>query len=250
MLNGVALVADVVTENVTVMLQYDGTSWNIIGSSFDATEEDELLVDLGLPSGVKWAKTNIDLTQPNGFAASPFQYECSFFSWGNTDGHNPTSTDSFGGYDWGNTSNTEPYKSSAGNTLTGDIPLSQDAARVNLGGIWRMPTATEFQELFDNCDYLNPDGTVINPGTTNKLVTVNGIVGLLLKSKLNNKSIFFSCSGIGHRQEWSDHGEFGAYWSSSNDGLTYGKTLGFNSGGVSPQGYDDRAFGQAVRPVK
>ena len=37
------------------------------------------LVDMGLPSGLLWATCNIDITQDDGFAASPFQYECSFF---------------------------------------------------------------------------------------------------------------------------------------------------------------------------
>jgi hypothetical protein len=41
-------------------------------------------VDMGLPSGTLWCKKNIDVTQPNGLAASPFQYGCSFFSWGNS----------------------------------------------------------------------------------------------------------------------------------------------------------------------
>ena len=50
---------------------------------------------MGLPSGVKWASRDIDLTKPGGFCETPFTYEKSFFSWGNIDGHNPSSVSAF-----------------------------------------------------------------------------------------------------------------------------------------------------------
>jgi hypothetical protein len=67
----------------------------------DLVFEETEIVDMGLPSGTLWASRNIDVTQPDGFAASPFQCDCSFFSWGNIDGHNPTSNSSFSPYNWG-----------------------------------------------------------------------------------------------------------------------------------------------------
>lgn len=250
MLGGVALPAGTIGVNTTVVLQYDGTNWNIVGSPSNIDSSGALLVDMGLPSGTLWATKNIDLTQPDGFAASEYQYECSFFSWGNIDGHNPTSTDSFGEYSWSTDNDTEPYVSSVGASLTGDIPLSQDAARVNLGGSWRMPTTTEFKELFDNCNYINPDGTVIDSSTTNKLVTVNEIVGLYLKSKLNNNTIFFPCSGLGYQDIWNRRGTRGLYWSSSLYSSTNGCDLYFFSDVIYPQSNEKRCFGFAVRPVK
>ena len=77
----------------------------------------DLFVDMGLPSGLLWAKRNLDATQANGFAASEYQYECSFFSWGNTDPHNPTSNDSFAPYSFGSTNDEEPYVSSGAENL-------------------------------------------------------------------------------------------------------------------------------------
>ena len=211
-----------------------------------------IYVDLGLPSGTKWAKMNIDVTQANGFAASPYQYDCSFFSWGNVIGHNPISTSAFD-YDWG-TSNSGVYASTPGASLTGNIPVGDtyDAARKNLGSPWRTPTTEEFAELFNasNTKYINADGTDINSAQTNKLTTVNGITGLLLKSLANGKTIFFPCSGYGDGQSWSLRGSVGHYWSSSLYSQTDGRLLVFYSGGVHPQVDSDRFYGFAVRAVQ
>lgn len=204
---------------------------------------------MGLPSGVKWAKSSIDISQANGFAASPFQYECTFFSWGNTEGHNPKDASSFE-YDWG-TSNDGPYASTPGAALTGNISPSMDAARANLGAPWRMPTTAEYAELFANIDYVQADGeTVIDSATTNKLVTVNGIVGIYLKSKINGNRIFFPCSGYGDGTSWHGRGSRGYYWSGSLYSATDGRNLYFYSGGVDPQDLNHRFYGFAVRAVQ
>jgi len=97
-----------------------------------------------------------------------------------------------------------------------------------------MPTATEFQELIDNCDFINPDGSVIPTSTANKLVTVNGIVGIYLKSKNNSNRLFFACSGSGYQTSWSNRTTYGNYWSSTLYSATFGEFLYFYSGGVYP----------------
>ena len=223
--------------------------------------DSDLFVDMGLPSGVLWAKASIDLTTTSKFqevdgAVSPFKYECSFFSWGNTDGHNPSSTSAFD-YNWGGANEQEPYYDgqvygdTPGNTLTGNIPPSMDAARVNLGAPWRMPTTEEYAELFANIDYVQADGaTVIDAATTNKLVTVNSITGIYLKSKINGKLLFFPCSGYGSGQSWNGRGSYGYFWSSSLNSATSGRYLFFDSGGVNPQSSNRRFYGFAVRPVQ
>lgn len=206
-------------------------------------------VDMGLPSGLKWARRNIDVTQPDGFAASEFQYECSFFSWGNVQGHNPSGTSSFS-YNWG-TSNDGPYASTPGAALSASFSLSNDAAHINLGGPWRMPTTSEFAELFNNIDYVQADGTTVIPtSTTNKLVTVNGVTGIYLRSKINGNLLFFPCSGLGYGQSWYYRGSDGYFWSLSLNSAALGRDLRFNSGGVNPQTAYDRFCGFAVRPVQ
>ena len=213
-------------------------------------ESQELIVDLGLPSGRKWATHNIDVTMQNGFTKSIYQYECSFFSWGNTFGVNPISTSAFS-YDWG-AGNDGPYASTSGASLTGNAGLGYDAAFANLGNSWRLPNAEDFAELFNssNTKYVDASGTEI-ADATNKLTTINGIRGICLMSKANGKTIFLPCSGHGNGTSWNNWGSSGSYCSSSLSSPTDGRNLYFYSGGVHPQNYDgSRFFGFAVRPVQ
>ena len=129
---GVPVQPGVVRAGNLVTMQYDGTNYNIIGIEGleSSAVPSNLYVDMGLPSGTLWATRNVDITQPNGFAASEYQYECSFFSWGNTEGHNPTSSSSFSPYDWGS-ANDGVYASTAGSKIMGQLTASQDFARAN-----------------------------------------------------------------------------------------------------------------------
>ena len=241
-------------------LAYDGEAWNIVNlfhpdSSFDPAG---LVIDMGLASGVKWATRDIDLTKPGGFCDTPFVYEKSFFSWGNIDGHNPMNKSFSGVYDWGSSNSQEPwydgqvYGNTKGATLTGNITTDEefDAARANLGSPWRMPTTAEFNELFDNCIYIDASGAEISASTTDKRVTVNGIVGLYLQSKTNGNRLFFACSGNGNGASWSSRGSGGNYWSASFNSARSARGLSFRSGGVYPQDSINRCYGFAVRPVQ
>ena len=186
---GQNLPAGVVKAQTYATLAYDGAAWNIVDmfcpdAAFDPAE---LVVDMGLTSGVKWAARDLDLTKPGGFCDTPFTYDKSFFSWGNIDGHNPKNNSFAGVYNWGSVNAADPwydgqvYGGTKGNTLSGNIPVGEeyDAARANLGSPWRMPTTTEFTELFAGCIYIDATGTEIPAATTDKRVTVNGIVGPL-----------------------------------------------------------------------
>lgn len=212
---------------------------------------------MGLPSGVMWSPVNIDIEQPGGFAKSPFQYECSFFSWGNVDGHNPTGPASFSPWDWGGVNAEEPwydgqvYGDTPGNTLNGNIPVGvdYDAARAILGAPWRMPTSNDFVELLENCIYIDANGTEIETSRVDKRISINGIVGLRLRSKINGNVIFFPASGYGGGTTWLGRGVFGRYWSSSWVSDRDAKYLYFYSDGVIPQHTISRYFGFSVRPV-
>ena len=93
-------------------------------------------VDLGLPSGTLWADRNLGAKSPSDYGA--------FVSWGNTDLHFPDKGD----VDWGDNDDAfrdyefteEEYEDTPGAKLKGDLDLEHDAAHVNLGGNWRMPT--------------------------------------------------------------------------------------------------------------
>ena len=210
---------------------------------------------MGLPSGVLWSPVNIDTSRPGGFADNAFKYKCSFFSWGNTVAHNPKSNNQFD-YNWGYANETEPYYegqpygSTPGAALTGNIPLTSDAARAICGGTWRMPTSAEYQELLDGCDFVQADGsTVIDPAQTNKLVTVNGVVGVYLKSKVNGNLLFFACSGFGSGTGWLNRGSIGRYWNSTYRTGRVGTDFNLSATTVIANDNSIRSYGCPIRPV-
>lgn len=88
-------------------------------------------VDLGLPSGLKWATCNVGASSPSDYG--------SYYAWGET---TPKS------------SYTEENSKTEGRIL-GDISgcPSFDAAHANWGGEWRLPTKSECQELVDKCKW-------------------------------------------------------------------------------------------------
>ena len=188
-------------------------------------------IDLGLPSGTLWADRNVG-------AKSQYDYGL-FFSWGNTKGYRPNTGD----MDWGDFDNafdckftSDEYAKTPGAKLEDDIDLEHDAAHINMGEHWKMPTAEQFQELYDNCDWIRKN--------------IHGVNGYLVVSKINGNSLFFACSGLGDGTSWYDRGSDGHYWSASFYSARYARYLGFNSGGVNPQIHNDRYYGFAVRPVQ
>lgn len=250
---GTAIQPGIIRPNMVVTLVYDGTNFNIVALAGleESGSSSDLWVDMGLPSGLKWARRNIDVTQANGFAASEYQYECSFVSWGNTDMHNPVSASAFE-FNWGSGNDTEPYVSSPGAKLTSNIAPSFDAARMNLGAPWRMPTTGEYAELFNAAytKFIDADDNDIDSSTADKRITINDVMGIRLKSLVNGNIIFFPCSGYGNGTSWYYRGAYGIYWASSLSSAAGGRNLGFDSGGVSPQSYNARYYGFSVRAVQ
>ena len=189
---------------------------------FDMTKKDgyvPVAVDLGLPSGVKWADRNVGAKSP--------EEPGLFFSWGNVEGVEIGKACDF---------IEEAYAETEGAKLKGDLDAEHDAATVNLGAPWRMPTDEEFQELYDNCDW--------------EWTTENGYYGVRFTSRINGKSVFFSASGYGAGSSWNGPGAYGYYWSRSFRSARGARFLYFDSGGVYPQITYDRYTGFAVRPVQ
>ena len=195
------------------------------------SSEEAIAVDMGLPSGTLWCDRNVGAKFPEDYGA--------FFSWGNTDPHYPNRDnmdwgDDDDGFDYSFDSDT--YEKTAGYKLEGIIDMAHDAARVNMGEPWQMPTEEQIKELFDNCDWVRK--------------TINGINGYLVTSKINGNVIFFPASGYGSGTTWYYRGANGYYWSSSWYSARDARYLGFNSGGVFPQNAGNRYDGFAVRPVQ
>ena len=182
-----------------------------------------LYVDLGLPSGLKWARCNVGATSP--------EEDGLYFSWGNTDGHAKDS-----GYNFDQTT----YNSTPGAAISADLSLSQDAAAVNIGGSWRMPTKDEYQELYDNTDnewVSDFEGT--------------GVHGWkFMKKSDHNVFVFFPASGLYNGTTLKNHGTSGNYWSSSYKDSTNAYFLFLYSGSSTPQYYGSRRIGYCIRPVQ
>lgn len=165
--------------------------------------DEDLYVDLGLPSGLLWATRNIDATQKNGFTKNVIQYPVSYFSWGNTDGHSPVSNNSFGDWSWGDSVDEEPYVSSPGASIIypDSIGNKNDAARLYCGENWSIPSNDNFKELFDNTIFIDAQGEPIPESSANKTITLTSddgvryVNGILLKSVINGKTLFFPNGG-------------------------------------------------------
>ena len=113
-----------------------------------------------------------------------------------------------------------------------------------------MPTAAEFQELIDGCDFVQADGsTVIDPAVTDKLVTVNGALGIYLKSKTNGNLLFFACSGFGSGTGWLNRGVIGRFWTTTfNSGKT-SDCISFSNSIEPSIVHTGRYVGCPIRPV-
>lgn len=214
----------------TVELEAEATSDPVVG--------DHAYVDLGLPSGLKWATCNVG-------ASSPEEYG-DYFAWGETTGYNSGKTT----YDWstykycnGSSSTQTKYcnNSSYGNNgFTDDkttLDLVDDAARANWGGIWRMPTQEECKELINNC--------------TTTWTTVGGVYGRLFTSNINGNSLFLPAAGYRYDTSLRDAGSYGYYWSSSlySDNPNGAWSPYFGSIHVNPDYGSGRCRGQSVRAV-
>ena len=184
-------------------------------------------VDMGLPSGTLWASKNLGAETITDYGA--------YFSWGNVKGQKPNGTTFATGF--GSSNDGEPYVSSEGAALTGDVPLSQDAANFYLGGVAKMPTTTQFAELF-NSTY-----------TTNEWTTYHGVAGRLVTSKINGNTLFFPAAGYGSGTSLNGAGAYGNYWSLSLSSSANGYDLNFYSSGVYPQYSLYRFNGCSVRAV-
>lgn len=176
-------------------------------------------VDLGLPSGRLWADRNVGAKSPEDPGL--------FFSWGNTEGVEFGKVCDFDG---------EHYMNSPGAKMEGDLDAEHDAARVNMGAPWCMPTEDDFVELVENCNY--------------ELVNQNGYYGMRFTSKKNGNSIFLVCSGYGERSSWSGRGSSGYYWSATSCSPLYARSFYFRRSYADMQSTNSRCFGFAVRPVQ
>ena len=188
------------------------------------------MVDLGLPSGTKWACCNVGADKPEAYGG--------YYAWGENDEktvYNEVTylyctgeedIDGDGMYD----------KNSSYQDLGPDIADTQyDVAHMKWGGSWLMPSLSQFEELLDN--------------STSTWTTMEGVYGRLFTGR-NGGTIFLPAAFYRRNGDFSVTSSFGYYWSStqypSYSNCAY--FLGFNSDGAT-RSYYGRLSGLTVRPV-
>lgn len=175
-------------------------------------------VDLGLPSGLKWASCNMGASSPEDYG--------NYYAWGEviTDKYAyKLESCSTAGVDLGNISGNAKY----------------DAARADWGGMWRMPSLEDFTELIEMCEWTSEER--------------NGVKGWKVAG-LNGKSIFLPLAGrvSGFCDEegfLSGDGSYGYYWSSTPFNSNTSAILKIDSYTYSDQYTCLRYQGCNIRPV-
>lgn len=164
-------------------------------------------IDLGLPSGTKWACCNVGANVPEGYGG--------YYAWGETEEkefYNDVTYLYGSGVDSGGDGWYDDYHENGlygewqdiGSDIAG---TSYDVAHVTWGGSWCMPSLDQMKELLDNC--------------SSSWASFNGVQGRLFKGK-NGCSMFLPAAGYrwdGGYFNDGNYGYHGYYWSSKQ---TYG----------------------------
>ena len=150
-------------------------------------------VDMGLP--VYWATTNVGADKPEEYGQ--------YFAWGETEEKEV--------YDWSTyklcngtpTSFTKYATNSKYGTVDNKTELDpeDDVAHVRMGGYWRMPTQSEWQNLYDGCTWT--------------WTQENGVNGYIVTSKKTGESIFLPAGGYKGEDKYVYDGIRGYYWTST-----------------------------------
>lgn len=171
-------------------------------------------VDLGLPSGLKWATCNIGAT-------SPEQYG-DYYAWAETKTKSIYTVENSVALDM---------------EITYDISeiTQYDAAKAIWGGAWRLPSAAEFSELQNNCEW--------------EISSMNGVNGYKVIGK-NGNSIFIPFAGGYINETCYDNGIQACLWSSTPQGeiVSVGLFMDMDYNEVSNYNIH-KYIGLSIRPV-
>lgn len=186
-------------------------------------------VDLGLPSGLKWATCNVGATSPEEYGG--------YYAWGETE---EKSDYSLSTYKWCNGSSrtmtkycTDSYYGTVDNKTV--LDPQDDVAHVKWGGTWRIPTLDEQKELLNKCTWTR--------------TTQNGVNGYRVTGP-NGNSIFLPAAGYRDGTGLDLSGMYGDYWSSSlSSNISYYAYYLYFDSGIHDWYNGYRYNGRPVRPV-
>ena len=209
-------------------------------------------VDLGLPSGLLWAKCNVGAWVPEGFG--------NYYSWAETEPNPHHSTYKYHKYV---TNFYIEYVDISGRSIPFErytltkyndtdrlrvLQPEDDAATVNWGSPWRTPTLADWQELYNNCDW--------------EVVVENGVNCMKMTSKTNSNYILLPFAGHGFNDCIRDINVDGWYWeATSASGNGTALRVCFDENGfedLPTEQYPNRLFrtgtnipaGLSIRPVR
>lgn len=223
----VANISEVESISIRPLIAMDNEG-NLFGEGASAGPTLEM-VDLGLPSGILWAKTNIGAQSETDYGQ--------YFQWAATtplhiEGRlvNPAADQKLQPYPDRSKYDGEDYDT---------LQPEDDIAAVTYGVGYRMPTQDDFQELIDE--------------TNNEWTSINNVNGYKFTSKSDSsKYIFLPAAGFCYLSNYDNAGREGDYWSSSLniDESFNACALDFDSGEASVNDYYVRYSGFSVRPVQ
>lgn len=175
-------------------------------------------IDLGLPSGTKWCCCNVGASKPEEYGG--------YYTWGETSEKSAYPRDRYAYY----------------NSFDFDIAgTDYDAATVNMGAPWRMPTHEQQVEFMNHCSC--------------QWTQQNGVNGILVIGPSAGQ-IFLPAAGFYHGDRNEYAGRIGFYWSSTPG--PYGDDVHFLRfeassiyyDGILHSGHNDRDYGRSVRAVR
>ncbi|MBQ3635075.1 MAG: InlB B-repeat-containing protein, partial [Bacteroidales bacterium] len=201
-----------VVSDVTVTAKYEKKG---------TTTEDKDGVDLGLPSGTIWAKTNL--------GAKNEKDAGDFFAWGEKDNRESFSWENYG-LGEGTWDKMTKYTGKDGKKK---LAAEDDAAKVRTKNVWRMPTKAEMEELIEKCTWkLEGEGfRVTGP---------------------NGKSIYLPLGGL-YMESREEEGTKGMYWGADiwegSEWMSVSMYLS-NERSKGQTHWTHRRMGLMIRPVK
>lgn len=233
-----------VTPNVSYIVETEDVSFEpYVESSFK-------MVDLGLPSGLLWADRNIG-------AASPEEIGL-YFQWGDTVGYTAEQVGTDKVFDWDNYFDLVNGSYYNFNKYANDklkvLQPEDDAATVNMGSDYRMPTEADFNELIDNCavTFIDLQGNEFSKSEAkNDSIDPDNYKGIKFTGS-NGNSIFIPASGGCYDSGLEEAYVNGNLWSSSlhSSYSTEAYFLSFDYNGSHWIHNYFRYCGYAVRGVK